>query len=399
MTLDITQVYSQIEAMAGDLKSHQADYAQQLDNALATLKSVPADQGALHNKIEAAKATFLVAGLKEKIGMHAPSVKLPPDFTVIASDGSHIDVDRHHSPRLFLLNIGLVYLQYGNQPDAEFTTIPTVYFGDEMQTIRSDDGRQALIEGPLLGVKRGVEECRCLADTTCAVDNSFPGLSLVDGSLIMWGLVGERFENFVIDNLLEQGLLKQLDRFHELNGRKKAAVASYISFPRSTDVVNVLRLQVCPHDPVDCDKYCKGKYEGRECDLVGGPLDRDVFGKLLANGERSALFASRSSIIKKYGIHQVCFFYIKLDDEVARVEVPLWVADSAELLDLTHAIIADQCGKGFGYPVALSEAHEQAVVTGADRAAFWDLVDRVMTDEGMETKGSLKQRSKKVRWI
>ncbi len=204
----------------------------------------------------------------------------------------------------------------------------------------------------------------------------------------------------MVEHLLEQGFLKQLDRFHDLSQKKKAAVASYISFPRSTDVVNVLRLQVCPYDPVDCDKYCKGKYEGRDMRPGRRPAGpRSISTKLLSNGERSALFTSRSSIIDRYGIHKVCFFYIKLDDEVARVEVPLWAADNPGLLDFVHSSVVDQCSKGFGYPVSLSEAHEQAVVTGADREAFWDLVDRVMTEEGMEIKGSLKQRSKKVKWI
>ncbi|MBN1374710.1 MAG: DNA double-strand break repair nuclease NurA [Dehalococcoidia bacterium] len=400
MTLDITQIYNQVEAMAGDLKSQQSDYAQKLDNAMATLKSVPADQRKLSERIESSKTSWLIAGLKEPVALRTPAAAAPQDFTVVASDGSHIDVDRHHTPRLFLLNIGLVQIQYGDQPDAEFTTIPTVYFGDEMQTIRSESGKQVLIEGPLLGIKRGVEECRCLADTVCSVQNDFPSLGLVDGSLIMWGLVGERYESFVIQNLLEQGFLKQMERFHDLSKRKKTVVASYISFPRSTDVTNALRLQVCPYDPVDCDnEHCKGKYEGRDCDVVGGPLDRDLFGRVLANGERSALFTSRSSIIKSYGVHKVNFFYIKLDEEVARVEVPQWVADDPGLIEFTHSAIIDQCSKGFGYPVSLSEAHEQAVVTGADREAFWELVDRVMTDENMEIKGSLKQRSKKVRWI
>ena len=385
--------------MAGDLKSNQSDYAQKLDNALATLKSVPADQEALSRKIETSKSTFLVAGLKEKIGKHAPPVKLPQDFTVVASDGSHIDVDRHHTPRLFLLNIGLVLIQYGDSPDAEFTTIPTVYFGEEMQTIRSEDGKQTLVEGALVSIMRYVEECRHLADGICRIDNNNPVVGLVDGSLIMFQLKIKDFESYVVEHFLEKGFLAQLDKFHELSKKKKAAVASYISFPRSTEVVNILRMQVCPHDSVDCDKYCQGKYDGRDCDLVGGPLDRDLFEKLLSNGERSALFTSRSSIIDRYGIHKVCFFYIKLDDEVGRVEVPMWVAENSELLDFVHSTVIDQCNKGFGYPVSLSEAHEQAVVTGADREAFWDLVDRVMNDENMEIRHSLKQRSKKVRWI
>ncbi len=81
------------------------------------------------------------------------------------------------------------------------------------------------------------------------------------------------------------------------------------------------------------------------------------------------------------------------------MEVPLWAADNNELLDLVHAVIVDQCDKGFGYPVALSEAHEQAVVTGTDREQFWDLVDRVMQEGDMAVKHSLKQRSKKAKWI
>ncbi len=132
-----------------------------------------------------------MAGLKEDIKLHKAHAALPGRFIVVASDGSHIDVDRHHSPRLFLLNIGLVEFQYGDQPDAELTTIPTVYFGDEMQTIRSGDGRQ-----------RRSSKGRCWASSAawmnaatwptrvCSQESSLPVVGLVDGSLIMWGLVG-----------------------------------------------------------------------------------------------------------------------------------------------------------------------------------------------------------------
>jgi len=340
-----------------------------------------------------------VAGLKENIDIHKAASALPDDFVAVASDGSHVDVDRHQSARLFLLNIGLVQLQYGSKADALLLSIPSLYFGDEQLSIRSQDGRQVLLEGPLLGIKRSVEECRYLADRVCEIPGGLPVVALVDGSLIMWGLVGQRYEDFVVEQLLIEGFLKQLDRFTRQNEKNKTAVASYISFPRSTDVVNALRLQVCPYDPVDCDKYCKGKFEGRECDRVGGLLDRALFSEFLSHGERSAVFFSRSTIIEKYGAHQVCFFYVKLDEEVARVEVPLWVADDQSLLDLVHAVVLDQSSKGFGYPVALSEAHEQAVVTGADRERFWSMVERALNEDNIQIQHSLKQRSKRVRWI
>jgi hypothetical protein len=98
-------------------------------------------------------------------------------------------------------------------------------------------------------------------------------------------------------------------------------------------------------------------------------------------------------------MHQVYFFYLKVDDEIARVEVPEWVALKPGLLDLTHALVLDQCRRGQGYPVALSEAHEQAVVTGSDREEFWSLVERSLEEEKMPAYNSTKSRSKKTRWV
>jgi hypothetical protein len=40
------------------------------------------------------------------------------------------------------------------------------------------------------------------------------------------------------------------------------------------------------------------------------------------------------------------------------------------------AAVMNQCAKGMGYPVALSEAHEQAVVRAGDRRAFVELARR-----------------------
>jgi hypothetical protein len=137
----------------------------------------------------------------------------------------------------------------------------------------------------------------------------------------------------------------------------------------------------------------------KECERMAGLRDRDLFAGLLKPGERSPMFYSRSSIVRSYyGRHKVCFFYLNVDDEIARVEVPRWVVEMG-LTDLTHALVYDQCRRGQGYPVVLSEAHEQAVLTGADRERFWEMVEETMVREGMETKGSSKSDSKRTRWI
>ena len=88
-------------------------------------------------------------------------------------------------------------------------------------------------------------------------------------------------------------------------------------------------------------------------------------------GERTPLFKSSSKILDSYGPHYIYFFYLHVGAEIARVELPEWVAEDRELLDLVHACVFDQAEKGQGYPVTLSEAHERAVVRGADREAFY----------------------------
>jgi GNAT superfamily N-acetyltransferase len=133
---------------------------------------------------------------------------------------------------------------------------------------------------------------------------------------------------------------------------------------------------------------------------VAGVQDKELFSALLSPGERSALFVSQSSVVRKrYGEHRVYFFYIKTEEEIARVEIPQWVAENRELLNLTHALVLDQCRRGQGYPVALSEAHEQAVVTMADRESFWALVEASLVDEKLPTPASGKSRSKRTRWV
>jgi hypothetical protein len=62
-------------------------------------------------------------------------------------------------------------------------------------------------------------------------------------------------------------------------------------------------------------------------------------------------------------------------------------------------LVLDQVKRGQGYPAALSEAHEQAVITGADRENFWLLTESFLEDEKLPTTGSAKNFSKKVRWV
>ncbi|MBI2831185.1 MAG: DNA double-strand break repair nuclease NurA [Chloroflexi bacterium] len=398
--LDLTKVAAQVEGMLATLKSGRDERQKRLQSALDVFSCPSTDVEKLRRKIEMSKTTWLVARLVDGLSQRYPAPPIPAEFNVIASDGSHIDVDRHRSTRCFLINTGSVVLSYGDKPDASLDSFPQLYATDEELVIAPPDGsgREQQIEGPLLGIKRGVEECRHLAELASKMPPGSSTLALLDGTLILWGLESNNYPDFVKEALLTNGLLACLDDMKKLNNDRRLAIASYISFPRSTDVVNTLRVSLCPHEPADCDRYCPTN-ESRACDAVATILDRELFSNSLSEGERSALFISPSKVQKQYKDHIVYFFYLKVDDEIARVEVPEWVAMNGSLLNLTHALLLDQCRRGQGYPVALSEAHEKAVVTGADREQFWELVDSSLVEQHMSTLCSAKSRSKITRWI
>jgi len=399
MSLDLTKVAAQVGGMVARLKAGREERQERLNNALAVLRRQTPDLDSLASKVAASKTTWLVAGVVDGLDRHYAPPPCPSQFTVMATDGSHIDVDRHRSTRCYLINIGTVVLNYGAQPGALLESVPNLYSGDEDLVISPAGvkGREQPIEGTLLGIKRGVDELYQLTQLARELPAGSSSLALLDGTLILWGL--EAYPEFVTEALLDKGFLSYLDDIKKLNNDKKLALASYISFSRSTDVANVLRVALCPYDPPDCDRYCATSTE-RACDKVAGVRDRDLFLNLLSPGERSALFISQSSIVNKhYGAHRVYFFYLRVDDEIARVEIPQWVALDENLLNLTHSLVLDQCKRGQGYPVVLSEAHEKAVVTGADRENFWQLVESSLVEENLPSLTSAKSQSKRTRWV
>jgi len=56
-----------------------------------------------------------------------------------------------------------------------------------------------------------------------------------------------------------------------LSRERPLALASYISFPRSTDVVNVLRLAICPHQIANCNLCCPGSPDSVKTPLSSPP--------------------------------------------------------------------------------------------------------------------------------
>ena len=161
--------------------------------------------------------------------------------------------------------------------------------------------------------------------------------------------------------------------------------ASYISSSKSKELINLIRLQLCDFDESN-EAYKK----------VDHLTDTNIASFFLNPFERTTVFQNHSTISASYpDLIKPYFFYLHNGDEVGRVEIPAWIAQDNQKVDLVAQLILDQCKKGYGYPVAIAEAHEQAVIKGPDREFFYQLVNRIGIKQKRSVRPSIKSMKKR----
>jgi hypothetical protein len=223
-----------------------------------------------------------------------------------------------------------------------------------------------------------------------------PLLTLMDGTLIMWMLEAET-------DPVRAELMRDLELLLDAARSRRAPIAGYISRPGSRDVVNLVRAWMCGFDEALCGLRCNsmnGLRAGAECEAMTELSDRVLFGRMLRPGERSAVFGSRSRILNDLTPHhRIVFFYLHVGSEVVRVEIPMWVMDEDGLLDTIHALVFDQAAKGAGYPRALTEAHECAVVRGQERALMFRILEKELIQGHVRVEITRKALAKRTRSV
>lgn len=383
--LDLQRLREQIDAF----QTYQTDTVDrrrlQQRRAVHAIRDVGSRWTEVRASVRRAKPQRLVADLRGDPASTASAPTRPTPVTVVATDGSQIYPDRHVDPTYFLLNIGRVAFQYGTEEAPLLDAVPDLRFRDGLDP--HFDAVLASMTSEVVSALRDEMELEHLRDVarTARVDGR-PLVALADGTLIRWMLRGMR--NTEVENRLIQRYTTLLEDFRA----DGAPLASYISMPGTTEVVNLLRFDL---DELDVES----NWVDADTPTLRGLLDRTVFDAILAPGERSALFSSTSHILEEsYPEGQaICYFYLKvpgLSPEIARVEIPEWVASDRATIDRIHAVVLDDCRKGEGYPVILSEAHERAVIRAAERESFFRLLERRLRRAGLPATGSRKRRSK-----
>jgi|YNPNPStandDraft_1061719.scaffolds.fasta_scaffold27174_2 hypothetical protein len=417
--LDVLALQQQIQRMVQEQSATQAERQEQLDRAVTELQRQGTVWPEFAKRVAESRTSWLVAGVCQQVNARIPPPPCPHPHTVLATDGSQIFPDRHEGTACYLINIGRVVLPYGQPLRPLLDSQPTLFYR-ERDLYHVWNGRRTPVTEEVISLRRQWMEFEALAQLASELSrSSLPGVALSDGTLILWTLEGvppdfrqEMLERFLIS----------WERLRQCGW----PLAGYISQPASADVINALRVGICPEVRVDCDKCpWKGGPGAREpgnrpnarggrsvppqqldfyrydaqmlpCAVIEGVTDAQLFAQVLAPGERSALFASVSQVLGHYGPHGVYFFYVHVGSEIGRVEVPAWVATCPESLERVHAVVVDQAEKGGGYPLALIEAHEKAVVRSPEREAFYRLVQDMLVQQGLPVSLSSKSWSKRI---
>ena len=386
--LNFHLVKSQIDTMLGERKHFVDEFGEKIKLAQSELHNKSQNWEELSQKIQQSKTSWLLAGISTSLNITSTLPERPINYTAISSDGSQIFPDRHEALPCYLINISSVVLNYGDNSSANLTSDPVLFYKDQ-DRFTFWDGKKVPANSNVISHKRTLMEFEKLLDLANENSDRENTISISDGTLILWSLEGtpSDFKKAILKPFLD--IIKEFKNL-------RIPLIGYISYPSSTDVINTLRLGLCPEKVSYCNQCPYTELPELPCSPIEGLTDRNLFSTLLKQGEMSAVFRSSSKILESYGDHNIYFFYLNIGQEIARVEIPKWIAEDSEMLKLVHTLVYDQAKKGKGYPVAISESHEKAVVRGKDRNYFFDLIKDSMVKADFNVSISRKGVSKRV---
>lgn len=340
-------------------------------------QAICADSTFLYKVRQVTDAPWPIPLWTDNLGTVIPIEPLTKPYVALSVDGSQIYPDRHNVLSCCLINTGCVVLPYNiENKRVQLFSDPTVFAGaDEDQHTFTTDG---------VNCKRQELELRAGLNLAKQIKKEYGDVATIlffDGSLIFWHLSSK--EIGIRDAFLHAYLALLDELYHE-----KIIVCWYISMPKSKELMSLVRLYLCNFDVTQKESYAP----------VDAVVDSGIMYSALQPHTRSIVFSNHSSISGYYPSHlRPFFFYLHTGNEIGRVEIPAWIAKDAYLVDLVAQSVIDQCVKGGGYPVALAEAHEQAVVKGPDREFFYHFLQKM----GMERNHtqSISRKSLKKRGI
>lgn len=392
--LDLAKLAGQLPGISQHLRQETIISRQRLDLAQTLQQQAKNRQAELVAILEQWRDRLLFAAatpveaLDSRIAIAAP----PDSHSVFATDGSQISPSHHEIAYCYLINVGQIMLHYGQSLHPLLDSLPEVFYKSEDLYIAKQWGIRL---EEWMSYRRTVSEVEMLAEMACnwvlppGSHQDIPNLAMLDGSLIYWFLEALPLE--ARDRILPP-ILGAWERLKNT----KIPLMGYVSASRSIEGLNFLRIDNCVHEHPNCIAHCGEVTDKYPCQKIDSLRDATFWASRLQPGERSPLYRSSLRILDLYDESQrVYFCYVNVGMEIARVEIPAWVAEDSALLDRSLSIMLAQVHKGYGYPVALAEAHNQAVVRGSDRARFFALLEHQLIRSGLYNVGTSYKEARK----
>jgi hypothetical protein len=300
------------------------------------------------------------------------------DLTVIAADGSQINPDRHGSIQFSIINVGVIMMKLHSGQAPEICVETEMLYGDDLIS----NGNP--ISDGMVAMRRDISERIKLDEISRNIRGQV--INLTDGTIELWGAKGDdpqAYADFV------EKYLRVLTRMHS----RGVITAGYVEKPSADLVVRLLEIATADQEQIQ---------RLRDYQPLRGVTDRWLYGErenpLLPPGHRSAVFALQSGSVKKYkGPLSLHFFYLNVGTLghpwPVRVEVPQWVAEDKNKLELLHSVLIEQCNMmgSKPYPYLLHRAHETAVVRREEK----EQVEQLLALELRRVRAEVDDRSYK----
>lgn len=364
MSLDYQQVREQVRKMGEDAPGRAQRRGELYSLALEVLFSQANHLEALRERVQQVTHQYDPAlrcalPISEALDMRYALPEAPTQATLLAADGSQINLDRHAAAEYCLVNVGAIQSSKGSEQPPEITVRSQLYYDEQLYTTTGT------ITEATLALMRDLHERTLLAELAKRAQP--PVIALTDGPIELWG-AKERGEEAVD---FKKYLGQYLTALKELS-KQKVAFAGYVDKPGANLVVRLLEITLAEKaDLPNIRKFLP----------LRGITDLDLYGNLIPSGERSAVFAIQSQSARNYqgelGLH---FFYLNVGAPrkpwLVRVEIPAWVAENPQLLDSLHALLVEQCSilGARPYPYLLHRAHETALVSLQEREQVTQMI-------------------------
>lgn len=400
MALEIEKLGSQVKEMAEGAVSLEAERRRLLEIALDNLGRYATEWETIDSCLDLAVEQATIKKLRaarpldkrEPLNAAIPAPPPPQRATLVACDGSQILPD-HHAAFLFsLINVGTIVFPHGSPEPPSQSTRPILNYPGRDQTAGTGGDAGFSDNSAIVSLRRDQAEIETLARTVWqhrGAEN--PLVALLDQRLLYWPVSGTAESGKTGQHILGAWQDAMTEMRH-----CDCLLAGYISRSRKQSVLATLAALDINEPDFDMNRLVSR-------DTTTGLTDDRLFRQLLGPGQRSMVFVDVSQHNDEFRVrdplNEVCFFYLnpgRHGRQVARVDIPMWVAQDQTAVDTVHSLLVDQCAILDDYPYVLARADEIAVVGRKDQESLSLMIENLMQRQGIPGAMTAKQRSKEL---